>query len=225
MLNNQEPSTPVLLQDLGMYYPKETSKKKFRYGIYKCSCGKEFKAMSQCVLHGKTKSCGCYNLLQTSLINKSHGESQTRLYEIWSGIKKRINNPKSYAYERYGGRGIKLVESWDNDFLSFREWALSNGYEESLTIDRIDPNGNYEPSNCRWTTKDIQAQNTALLGKNNTSGYRGVSFYKRNNKWGANICVNSKQLFLGLFKTALEAAKAYDNYIKENSLSHTPNNA
>ncbi|MGN6822756.1 MAG: hypothetical protein ACTHJ7_08310 [Candidatus Nitrosocosmicus sp.] len=91
--------------------------------------------------------------------NYKHGGKGTRLYNIWKDIKKRCSNPKCINYRFYGGRGIKRCIEWD-DFSVFREWAINNGYADSLTIDRINYNGNYEPSNCRWVTMDIQKNNT-----------------------------------------------------------------
>lgn len=88
-----------------------------------------------------------------------HGMSKTRIYNIWQRIKQRCYNTKDASYSNYGGRGIIMCDEWKNDFMSFCEWAIKNGYSAKLTIDRIDVDGNYEPSNCRWADKDTQENN------------------------------------------------------------------
>ena len=89
-----------------------------------------------------------------------HGKSTTRLYSIWKDMVNRCYNPKIWCFGHYGGRGITVCNEWKSDFLSFEEWALKNGYEEKLTIDRTDNNGNYEPTNCQWATMKTQRNNT-----------------------------------------------------------------
>ena len=124
-----------------------------------CDCG-NIKFIASCHLRsGSTVSCGCYQL---DAIHKSlykHGCSKTRLYKIWGKMKGRVLNPKDHKYSIYGGRGISMCDEWINSFESFEKWSMSNGYREDLSIDRIDVNGNYEPSNCRWIKLEEQAKN------------------------------------------------------------------
>lgn len=125
-----------------------------------CSCGNETIVRGDHLRYGKTKSCGCLEneIRNNGIPHLIHGGNKTRLYEIWTGMRKRCENPKSNAYPRYGGRGICVCNEWGN-FAKFREWALSHGYADNLSIDRINNNGNYEPDNCRWATSKQQASN------------------------------------------------------------------
>ena len=91
----------------------------------------------------------------------THGHSHHRLYSIWSDMKRRCNNPKNKRYERYGGRGIRVCTEWANDFQKFYDWAMANGYADDLSIDRMNVDGNYEPTNCRWITFAQQQRNTS----------------------------------------------------------------
>ena len=219
-MTNEELSKPILIEDLGMIFTTESSKQKRRYGIYKCGfCGEEFRTQIFRVKSGHTKSCGCYRKKVSSELNKTHGLGYTRLYNIWGNIKSRILNSKNKDYTNYGGRGITICEEWKNDFMSFYNWAMENGYEENkgLSIDRIDNEGNYCPENCRWTTQTIQSRNTRIH-KSNKSGYRGVCYNKGNNKYVAQITINNKNIHLGYFQTTVEGAIAYNNYIIENNL-------
>ena len=208
---------PILIEDLGMLYPTKNSKQKTRFGLYKCGfCGNKFKTHTNSIKNKNTKSCGCYSKRITKETNTKHGLKATRLYNTWGNIKKRTLNPENISYQYYGGRGITICDEW-LDVQNFYDWAMSNGYSDELSIDRIDSDGNYEPSNCRWTTSIIQNRNRKIL-KNNKSGYTGVFFRKDTNKYLAQIGVNKKQIRLGSFPTAEEAVKAYNNYIIENNL-------
>lgn len=92
---------------------------------------------------------------------EQHGGRHTRLYNIWLNMKQRCSNPKASHYERYGGRGITVCQTWQRSFSKFREWALTNGYAEDLTLDRMDFNAGYCPENCQWISHQEQMQNTS----------------------------------------------------------------
>lgn len=131
----------------------------------------------------------------------------------------RVYNQKDPHYKSYGGRGILVCKRWHtiNNFII----DMYPTYQKGFTLDRVDNDGNYEPSNIRWATHNIQCRNTRKLMSTNTSGYRGVSFDR--NKYTSVIHVNKKRIRLGRFNTALEAAIAYDKYVIENGLEHTIN--
>lgn len=92
------------------------------------------------------------------MTNLIHGFSQTKLYRKWADMLQRCNNPKSTNYKNYGAKGVEVFQEW-RSFENFKEWALNNGYKEGLTIDRLNPSGNYEPSNCKWSTRKEQDRN------------------------------------------------------------------
>ena len=218
--NTEDLPNPILIEDLGMMFHTESSKTKFRFGLYRCGlCGTEFKANTQSILRGKTRSCGCYHKRRVKESNKTHGLGYTKLYKIWTSIKSRILNSKNRDYTDYGGRGITICNEWKNDFMSFYNWAMLNGYEENkgISIDRIDNDGNYCPENCRWATQTIQQRNQRVY-KNNSSGYKGVCLIKKTNKYRSCITVDKIKIYLGSFLTAVEGAIAYNNYILENNL-------
>lgn len=124
----------------------------------RCDCGKETIVLANKIFTGRTKSCGC---LRGELSRKratKHGMYRTRLYNIWANMIQRCKNPKSVSYQYYGKRGIKVCEEWEK-FSNFADWALNHGYSEELSIDRIDPDKDYEPDNCRWADAIEQGNN------------------------------------------------------------------
>lgn len=123
--------------------------------VCQCDCGNIKTVVATSLLSGATKSCGCL-ALQT---RTTHGKSKTRLYNTWTNIKQRCYNPNNNHYKNYGGRGIKMCDEWRYDYDTFEYWAYQNGYNDSLTIDRICNDGDYTPENCRWVTKVIQDNN------------------------------------------------------------------
>ena len=139
--------------------------KKEVYYLCKCTCGNEKIIRGKDLKYNKIKSCGCLNKEKTTERNTKHSLRHTRIYRIWLLMKNRCLNSKYYLFKNYGGRGITVCNEWKNDFVKFYDWSMNNGYNDTLTIDRIDVNGNYEPSNCRWATKLQQQRNTTRLRK------------------------------------------------------------
>jgi len=124
-----------------------------------CDCGNEVFVTTGHLRNGDTKSCGCYNVDNQRNLHVKHGQTGSRLYGIWNNMRRRCCDKGHIRYDRYGARGIKVCEEWDNSFESFAQWAKETGYNDNLSIDRINNNGDYRPDNCCWSTPTKQARN------------------------------------------------------------------
>jgi len=211
--------TPKLIKITEIRKPSEKAKFKEKYGLFECPiCKKEYETIIKSVKYGKSTKCkNC----SATIKKTTHGLRNHRLYRIWANIKQRTTNDNYLETRYYKAKGIYLCDEWLNNFKSFYDWAISNGYEDNLSIDRENNDLGYMPNNCRWTTQNIQSQNTIKIRINNTSGYRGVSFNKK--RYRAIINFNKTPIHLGYFDNPLDAALAYDKYITDNNLEHTRN--
>lgn len=125
----------------------------------RCECGAITVVQGSCMRSGHTKSCGCLEKETKKKNNLKHGLRRHPLYGRWLNVKDRCLNPHNSHYKDYGGRGIEICQEWKDDFKSFYDWAVSNGYEKGLSIERIDVNKGYNPENCTWITLAEQAKN------------------------------------------------------------------
>jgi len=184
--------------------------------LCRCECGntkilKNYTAYRS-IKNGRSMSCGCKHHCKT------HGNSNSKEYQVWVSIKQRTTNPKDKGYKDYGGRGITICDRWHDSFENFIA-DMGDRPKDKPTIDRIDVNGNYEPSNCRWSSWKTQSLNKRKYPCK--SGTTGVCFKndKRVKKWCAQITVDYKNICLGHFRTKKEAIVARK---KAENIYHKP---
>lgn len=159
-----------------------------------CKCGNTKIILGNSLRAGKTKSCGCLNKeCGKKLARKYNGERKyknnnchSRLYNIWHGMKQRCKNTNNGAYKDYGGRGIEICVEWDISFETFEKWAIDNGYNDDLTLDRKDNSKGYSPENCRWVTRKRQSNNTR---NNHMLQYKGEE--KTLTEWAEIVGINA----------------------------------
>lgn len=200
--------------------------------ICQCDCGKQ-KTLYACFLK-KTQSCGCLeeeNRLSIGKRTQTHGKTNTILYSKYCSMKERIHNPNYKYYFRYGGRGIKICDEWENSFESFYEWAYKNGYDDSKkgyeqTLDRINVNGDYEPDNCRWVSQREQSNNrgctryieyegkdipiTEFCSQNGITYHHFVTRRLDENETAEQIIEDWNDLHSGKYMTTQETAEYYN---------------
>lgn len=170
--------------------------------LCKCDCGNEKIVASYLLKRGSVKSCGCYAAEVRHSPNTfavTHGGYKTRLYKTWESMRQRCNNKNSSGYNSYGGRGIRVCDEW-SDFGSFRDWAYANGYDDTApkgrcTLDRIDNDGDYEPSNCRWVDSKTQAQNRSATHKYEYNG-EILSIRELSDKTGVNYSLLYRRIIV-----------------------------
>jgi len=227
----QEMFNMPFLEDLGSKLVGIKTKVKKRMGLFQCNCcEQEFEAN---VINAKNNKTGwCYDcshdwsknknisdLDRTGREpnNKTHGETKTRLYGIWGGMVTRCTNQNRASWKDYGGRGIKCDDF--KDFVVFREWALSNGYSDDLSLDRINVDSDYSFDNCRWVDRCIQAQNTRP--RFNKTGATGISYHEKIGKYEPYIANRGIRHYLGVYETIDEAISVRNDFIIKNKTEHT----
>lgn len=171
--------------------------------LCKCDCGNLITVQGCNLKSEHTQSCGCYS--QDYPSHTKHNKCKTRLYKCWKHIKQRCYDKNSKEYINYGGRGITVCNEWLNDFQVFYDWAMANGYKDDLTIDRIDVNGNYEPSNCRWVTVKVQ--------NNNKRSNRLITYNEKTQtlaQWADELQINYKKLYARIVTFSWNIEKAFN---------------
>lgn len=177
-----------------------------------CDCGKTIKSCFSDLKEGKRKSCGCFKRDNIVSFNLKHGNCNTRIYKIWAGIKSRCYNSNEANYKNYGGRGIIVCDEWRNNFQAFYNWAILNGYDDNLSIERIDVNGNYCPENCKWATIKEQNSNTR---RNILITYNGET--KTLKEWSSCLKLNYSTVY-SRYKKGNTIEEIFNDYVRPQKL-------
>ena len=175
----------------------------------KCDCGKSAIVGTGQLKRGRKKSCGCLRRETAKMMMMKHGGTYTRLYSIWEAMKARTEYSSSQSYENYGGRGIKVCDEWRHDFQKFHDWAMAHGYQDDLTIDRIDVNGNYCPENCRWATKKEQGRNKRDIPK---ITYNGETLTLA--EWSEKLDIKKTTLQTRIYNLGWSVKEAFETPVK-----------
>lgn len=187
----------------------ENTKKGSSRWLCRCDCG-ETKIHTAGILNsGDVKSCGCYGKEVRKEKHTKHNKSNTKLYRVWASMRERCSSTSCKGFVYYGARGVTVCDDWNNSFQAFYDWATSSGYAEGMSIDRIDVDGNYEPSNCRWVSTNIQANNK----KNNVRvEYNGES--RTVSEWASILGIEYRTLWMRL-RRGWSVEKAFQTPTKE----------
>lgn len=197
-------------QKFGKWTVLEKSSKSKKW-VCRCECGNIKEVVGAQLRNGTSTNCGCVGG------HYKHGLKGTRIYNIWNAMKQRCNNPNTEGFKNYGGRGIKVCEEWEKDVKSFHDWAINNGYEDNLTLERNDINGNYEPFNCSWKTMKEQANN-----KRNNHLIEFEGQIKTISEW-SEIKGISKELILERIKRDIKKEKLFEKPKKRIEVKATIN--
>ena len=161
-------------------------KNNHRHFLCLCDCGNQKVIDIAKLRNGHTKSCGCLSIESTVQRSVKHKLYSHPLYRVWNSMKQRCSNSNVKSFYRYGGRGITVCEAWKDNFKNFYDWAMENGYEEGLSLDRINNDADYEPSNCRWVTIERQSNNRS---NNRYISYEGKTMTLA--EWGRETGINT----------------------------------